>query len=184
MKGFDKCNSNYFDEIIWEEARAARLAEERRKRREAIMAKHAAAKQTSVRVDADDNAKDANAALPGGAATGPASETPPAPKEPVSAKPRPKPVSDMFAADDDEDEAEEREIARVSRLAAKGSAKGSAADMSRGLADNWDDADGYYPIAFDKEILLISIHFCNVFWKLTCFIELEMFITIIAVLCE
>jgi hypothetical protein len=55
-----------------EEARAARLAEERRKRREAIMAKHAAAKQTSVRVDADENAKDANAALPGGAATGPA----------------------------------------------------------------------------------------------------------------
>jgi serine/threonine-protein kinase PRP4 len=127
-----------------EEARAARLAEERRKRREAIMAKHAAAKRTSVRVDADENATDANAALPGGAATGPASETPPAPKEPVSAKPRPKPVSDMFAADDDEDEAEEREIARVSRLAAKASAKGSAADMSRGLADNWDDADGYY----------------------------------------
>ena len=129
-----------------EDARAARLAEERRKRREAIMAKHAAAKQ-NAHVDADENIKDvpkdANAAAPVAQLTGPASATPPVPREPVSAKPNPKPASDMFAAEDDEDEAEERENARASRLTASG-AKGSAADMSRGLADNWDDADGYY----------------------------------------
>ena len=130
-----------------EDARAARLAEERRKRREAIMAKHAAAAPNAREKRADENTKDSpkasSAAAPVVRPTGPASATPPAPSERLGAEPKPKPASDMFAAEDDEDEAEERENARVSRLAASG-AKGSAADMSRGLADNWDDADGYY----------------------------------------
>ena len=133
------------DEDEDEDARAARLAEERRKRREAIMAKHAAAKQ-NAHVDADENVKDvpkdANAAAPVAQPTGPASATPPVPANP-SPRSRIRNPPDMFAAEDDEDEAEERENARASRLTASG-AKGSAADMSRGLADNWDDADGYY----------------------------------------
>ena len=115
-----------------EGVRAARLAEERRKRREAIMAKHAVAAPNA-----------SNAATLVVRPTVPVTATPPVPTEPVAAKPKPKPASDMFAAEDDEDEAEERERAHVSRLAASG-AKGSAADMSRGLVDNWDDADGYY----------------------------------------
>ena len=115
------------DEDEDEDARAARLAEERRKRREAIMAKHAAAKQ-NAHVDADENVKDvpkdANAAAPVAQPTGPASATPPVPREPVSAaesETRPD-----RAAEDEQDEAEERENARAS--SSRTGAKGSAAD--------------------------------------------------------
>ena len=52
---------------------------------------------------------------------------------------------DMFADDMFDDKAEERAAARNTRVGgADGGPGGGAADMTAGLSDNWDDADGYY----------------------------------------
>ena len=134
-----------------EETRVARLAEERRKRREEIMRKHAAS------------------TAPAPAAPAPPVPAPPVPAPPVPAPPVPAPVPaptprvpspekkeessdgapDMFADDADlfDDEAEDKAAAREARGGGGGGGvvgTSGAADMTAGLSDNWDDAEGYY----------------------------------------
>lgn len=85
-------------------------------------------------------------------------EKPPPPVQttkPVPAKPEPEnkknpamPISDMFADTENfDDEAEERHAQRANRLSGKFAENANAngaVDMTSGLADNWDDQDGYY----------------------------------------
>jgi serine/threonine-protein kinase PRP4 len=118
-----------------EEERERRLAEERRKRREAIMAKHRATEPPE-----------------GGDAPPPSPPRPAKPPIPSATAPDRPDIApsaaasddapDMFADDMFDDEAEERAAHRMDRTAEV--AQTGAADMTAGLSDNWDDAEGYY----------------------------------------
>jgi len=119
------------------------LMEARRKRRAAIMAKHGASKPVQpvtepVRmVDASAAARRADASA--APKTAPAS-TASAPKTTPTTKRAAAPAGDMFGEDSDEDA-----LFLNPTEDAGGVAKpAGAVDMSRGLADNWDDAEGYY----------------------------------------
>ena len=120
-------------------AKAKRVAEERRKRREEIMRKHALAKENKNENEKAIEKKPS----PQTSSMKPAVPVSSVPKEHAE-KPT-APVSDMFAEDAEfDDEAGERDAARANRLSGKLAEKNGAVDMSSGLADNWDDADGYY----------------------------------------
>ena len=127
-----------------DEEREARMAEERRKRREEIMAKHraktiaagsSAAEPAGVTAAASKHSATTIASV--ASATAIPTRAPPPPKPPT-----PPPASDMFADDDAtfDAEAEERAAAEAKRTGAVA----GAADMTAGLSDNWDDAEGYY----------------------------------------
>ena len=120
-----------------EEERERRLAEERRKRREAIAAKHRAT-EPPVGDDAPPPSPPRPAKPPVPSATAP--DRPERSPHPAAASVDDAP--DMFADDMFDDEAEERAAHRRDRTAEV--AQTGAADMTAGLSDNWDDADGYY----------------------------------------
>ncbi len=120
------------------------LMEARRKRRAAIMAKHGANKPVKpvrepVRmVEASTGARRLNASVATKTAST-ASETETKTKTKAT-KRETAPVGDMFGEDSDEDA-----LFLNPADDAGGMAKpAGAVDMSRGLADNWDDAEGYY----------------------------------------
>ena len=128
-----------------EEQREKRLAEERRKRREAIVAKHKNGAPAENGASAENGApaeKDApvpaQLSVPEQPSVPAQPSVAPAPTEAASLDDAP----DMFADDVFDDEAEERAAARVDRTADAGQT--GAADMTAGLSDNWDDAEGYY----------------------------------------
>ena len=118
-----------------EEERERRLAEERRKRREAIMAKHRAT-EPPVGDDAPPPSPPRPAKPPVPSATAP--DRPEIAPSAAASDDAP----DMFADDMFDDEAEERAAHRIDRTAEV--AQTGAADMTAGLSDNWDDAEGYY----------------------------------------
>lgn len=119
------------------------LMEARRKRRAAIMAKHGASKPVQpvtepvLMVDASAAARRADASAATKTAT---AATASAPKPTPTTKRASAPAGDMFGEDSDEDA-----LFLNPTDDAGGVAKpAGAVDMSRGLADNWDDAEGYY----------------------------------------
>ena len=119
------------------------LMEARRKRRAAIMAKHGASKpmqpvtEPMRMVDASAASRRADASVAPKMA--PASSAS-APKTTTTTKRAAAPAGDMFGEDSDEDA-----LFLNPTDDAGGVAKpAGAVDMSRGLADNWDDAEGYY----------------------------------------
>ena len=137
-----------------EEAREARLAEERRRRREEIVAKHRAAAKEKEKEKQRDAARPTETTTGrGGADVADEKDEAAAPRAPEpstrsSAPPAAPgtraPASDMFADDADIPVLGEKTHETNVTASAGATADAAAADMTAGLSDNWDDADGYY----------------------------------------
>ena len=109
------------------------LIEARRKRRAEIMAKHGAtsARAATANAATTTTTRDASATM--------ATKT----KTVVRTSATTVAVGDMFGEDSDED-ALYLNPTDVGGDAKRAKRAGGAVDMSKGLADNWDDAEGYY----------------------------------------
>ena len=117
------------------------LIEARRKRRAEIVAKHEGARARRTTADAETTTADAEATTAtrsdaSGATTMKRTTTERKPATTVA-------VGDMFGEDSDE-EALYLNPTDVGGDAKRAKRAGGAVDMSKGLADNWDDAEGYY----------------------------------------